>query len=233
MRNSRIRPPDREDAGQPFETANDRFHRRYRYLTASSLLIATTVHFGVFALNPRMVVPATEPAGERIVALTRPPEVRIPPPPQSIARPATPRVSAGPVAEDLTISPTTFDANPAASLPPPPADVQRKEKRGPSSLELDVAPRILTGTDVAELLEQNDPRVLREAGVQGTVLLWVYVDSEGRPGDCLVHSSSGYPMLDEAAEKVAAHMRFAPAQLMDKPVAVWIAQPFEFSLRTR
>ena len=84
MRNWRIRPPDREDAGQPFETANDRFHRRYRYLTASSLLIATTAHFGVFALNPRMVVPATEPAGERIVALTLPPEVRIPPPPQSI-----------------------------------------------------------------------------------------------------------------------------------------------------
>ena len=137
------------------------------------------------------------------------------------------------VAEELTISLTTFDANPAASLPPPPADVQRKEKGGPSYVEHDVAPRILNGADVAELLERNYPRVLREAGVQGTVILWVYVDSEGRPGDCLVHSSSGYPMLDEAAEKVAAHMRFAPAQLMDKPVAVWIAQPFEFSLRTR
>jgi len=233
MKNWRIRPRDREETGDPFETANDRFQRRYRYLTAVSLLIATSVHFGVFALNPRMVVQAIESAGEETVALTLPPEVRIPPPPQSIARPATPRVSAGPVADELTISPTTFDANPAASLPPPPADVQRQEKGGPSYVEHDVAPRILNGADVAALLEQNYPRVLREAGVQATVILWLYVDSEGRPGECRVHSSSGYPMLDEAAEKVAARMRFAPAQLMDKPVGVWIAQPFKFALQTR
>ena len=44
MRNWRIPSRDREDAGQPFETANDRFQRRYPYLAASGLLIATTVH---------------------------------------------------------------------------------------------------------------------------------------------------------------------------------------------
>ncbi len=183
MQNWRIRSRDREEAGDPYETANDRFQRRYRYLTAVSLLIATSLHFGVFALNPRMVVRAMESTGEETVVLTLPPEVRIPPPPQSIARPATPRVSAGPVADELTISPTTFDANPAANLPPPPADVKRQKKGGPSYVEHDVAPRILNGAEVAKLLEDNYPRTLREAGVQGTVILWVYVDSEGRPGE--------------------------------------------------
>ena len=231
MKNWRSRPCQREESHDPFETANDRFQRRNRSLIASCLLIATSVHFGVFALNPRMVVQAMESSGEEIVALTLPPEVRIPPPPQSIMRPATPRLSAGPVTDELTISPTTFDANPAASLPPPPADVKRQKKGGPVYVAHDVGPRILNGAEVAELLEQNYPRTLREAGVQGTVILWVYVDIEGLPADCLVHSSSGYQMLDSAAQKVAAQMRFAPAQLMDKSVAVWIAQPFEFSLQ--
>ncbi len=90
-------------------------------------------------------------------------------------RPATPRLSAGPVADELTISPTTFHANPAASLPPPPADVQRQKKGVPVYVAHDVAPRILNGAEVAELLKQNYPRTLREAGVQGTVVLWVHV----------------------------------------------------------
>ena len=211
------------------ESANDRFQRRSCYLTATCVLIATGVHFSLFELNPRMQVRAMESAGEEIVAMTLPPEVQIPPPPQSIARPATPRVST--VVEELTIAPTTFEANPAENLPPPPVSVKRQEKeRTPVYVPHDVAPRILNGSEVAMLLRQNYPRTLREAGIQGTVVLWIYVDVEGGPTDCLVHSSSGYPMLDKAAEKVAGHMRFAPAQLMDKPVAVWIAQPSEFSM---
>ena len=230
MRTWRNPAPEVEESRRHFETANDRFQRHYFPLTAIGLLIATGVHFGMFALNPRMLVQAIESTGDAIVALTLPPEVRIPPPPRSIVRPATPRVSAGPVAEELTIGPTTFDANPAESLLPPPVNVKRQEKKGPFYVAHDLAPRILNGAEVAALLVKSYPRTLREAGIQGKVVLWIYVDAEGRPGDCLVHSSSGYPGLDRAAEEVAAHMRFEPARLRDKPVAVWIAQPFEFSL---
>lgn len=212
-----------------FETANDRFQRRNRYLTAFCILIATGVHLSLFATNPRMHVRALEPAAEDIVALTLPPEVRIPPPPRAIARPATPRVSA--VADEFTIAPTTFEANPATGLPPPPARVERRDKgQTPVYVPHDVAPRILNGPDVAWLLQQNYPRTLREAGIEGTVLLWIYVDAAGGPTDFLVHSSSGYTAFDEAAMKVAPHLRFEPALQMDRPVAVWIAQPFEFAL---
>ena len=228
MRKRRAARPA-ETARERFETANDRFQRRDRYLTATCILIAAAVHVSLFAANPRMQVRALEPAGEDIVALTLPPEVRIPPPPTSIARPATPRVSA--VAEDFTIAPTTFEANPAASLPPPPARVEKQDRgRTPVYVPHDVPPRILNGPDVAWLLEQNYPRTLREAGIEGRVVLWIYVDAGGGPGECRVHSSSGYGALDEAALKVAPHLRFEPALQMDRPVAVWIAQPFEFSL---
>ena len=224
---------DEKKARKQFETANERFQQRSFYLTLTCLLIATCVHLSLYAINPRMHVRAMESAREGIVALSLPPEVQIPPPPQSIARPATPRVSA--LAEEFTIAPTTFEANPAENLPPPPASVKRQEKgRTPVYVPHDVAPRVLNGAEVATRLRQHYPRTLREAGIQGTVTLWVYVDAEGGPTDCLVHSSSGYPMFDEVAVEVAAYLRFAPATQMDKPVAVWIAQPFEFSLqRTR
>ena len=230
MKNWRERARDEKKVQEQFETANERFHRRSRCLTGACLLIATIVHFGLFELNPKMYVTAMESVGEEIVAMTLPPEVQIPPPPQSIVRPAVPRISAGPVTEDLTIAPTTFDANPAETLLPPPVNVKRQEKDGPFYVPHDTKPRLLNGAEVTRLLKQNYPRTLREAGIEGKVVLWIYVSAEGWPADCRVHSSSGYPVLDQAATNVADHMRFAPAQLMDKPVAVWIEQPFAFSL---
>ena len=65
MKNWRSRPRHNEKSHDPFETANDRFQRRNRYLIASCLLIATSVHFSVFALNPRMVVQAMSPPARR------------------------------------------------------------------------------------------------------------------------------------------------------------------------
>jgi len=129
------------------------------------------------------------------------------------------------------MAPTTFDANPVESLLPPPVHVKRQEKDStPFYVPRDVEPRLLNGSEVARLLEQNYPRTLCEAGIEGRVVLWVHVNVEGKSANCLVHSSSGYRMLDDAAKKVASHMRFAPALHMDKPVAVWIAQPVEFSV---
>ena len=231
MKNRRELAREDRKSRQLLETANDRFQRRYHNLTAVCILIATGVHFSLFELNPRMQINSMETTGEEIVAMALPPEVRIPPPPQSIARPATPRVSAGPLAEEITMAPTTFDANPVESLLPPPVNVKRQEKDStPFYVPREVEPRLLNGSEVAMLLEQNYPRTLCEAGIEGRVVLWVHVSVEGKSANCLVHSSSGYPMLDEVAKKVAAHMRFAPALHMDKPVAVWIAQPVEFSL---
>jgi len=231
MRNRRELARNERRLRKQFETANDRFQRRNRDLTVVCLLIATGVHFSLFEFNPKLQISDMESAGDEIVAMTLPPDVRIPPPPQSIARPATPRISAGPVAEEITISPTTFEANPVESLAPPPVNVKRQEKEStPFYVPREVEPRLLNGSEVAMLLEQNYPRTLCEAGIEGRVVLWVHVSVEGKSANCLVHSSSGYRMLDEAAKKVAAHMRFAPALHMDKPVAVWIAQPVEFSV---
>ncbi len=231
MRNRRELAREAKKTRLQFEAAIDRFRREYQSLTAVGILIATGVHFGLFAFNPQMSIIAMESGGEEIVVMTLPPEVRIPPPPQSIARPATPRVSAAEVADEVTIAPTTFEANPVENLPPPPAaaTIQRKEHT-PFYVAREVEPRLLNGPEIRGLLKQKYPAMLCEAGIQGRVIVWVFVDTAGKPADCLIHSSSGYPLLDEVAREVVTHMRFAPALHMDRPVAVWIAQPIQFSV---
>lgn len=230
MKTSRELARIERESRKQFETANDRFERGYGITTTWCILTATALHFAVFAANPRLQVAGIDVAGEEIFAMTLPPDVRIPPPPHSIARPARPRVSDAAVAEEITIAPTTFDANPVETLPAPPPVVTEKQERMPFHVPRDVEPRLLNGTEIAFLLQQNYPRALCEAGIEGKVLLWIFVDENGGSAACRVHTSSGYARLDEAAKEVVSHMRFAPAMHMDKPVAVWIAQPVEFTI---
>ena len=72
------------------------------------------------------------------------------------------------------------------------------------------------------------PKSLGNAGIEGSVLLWILIDEEGAPVTSRIHTTSGFEAFDAAAREVARHMKFAPAQHLDRPVEVWIAQPFEF-----
>lgn len=80
------------------------------------------------------------------------------------------------------------------------------------------------------LLAQLYPTALKSAGIGGEVLMWVWVDADGAPGNALINVSSGYQQLDETALAIAAQMRFSPAMLRDQPIGVWIAQPISFSV---
>jgi protein TonB len=212
-----------------FETANDRFERGSRSTTALCILIATAIHFGLFAANPRLQVADIDIAGEEILAMPLPPDVRIPPPPQAIARPARPKVSDTAVAEEITIAPTTFEANPVETLPDLPPVAAKKQEQMPFYVPREVDPRLLNETEITVLLTRMYPQALCDAGIEGKVLLWIFVNESGGPAACRVHTSSGYPRFDKAAKEVVSHMVFAPAMHMDKPVAVWIALPVEFT----
>ena len=118
-----------EESRRQFETANRRFQNRYLGSMAVCILIATAIHFGLFALNPRLHIAEIEASQLETVSLTLPPEVRIPPPPQQIVRPARPRVAHADLAPEVTIAPTTFGANPVETLPAPPrVTTQEKEQ---------------------------------------------------------------------------------------------------------
>jgi TonB family protein len=70
--------------------------------------------------------------------------------------------------------------------------------------------------------------MLKDAGIGGTVILWVYIDESGTVQKSQVNKTSGYPAMDKAAQDVAGDMQFSPAYNRDKKTPVWIAIPIEF-----
>ncbi len=80
------------------------------------------------------------------------------------------------------------------------------------------------------------PQALLDQGIEGRVLLRLYVDSSGQllPDSTRIAESSGYPALDSAAVAGAPSLRFSPALRHGRPVAAPFLQPVHFrNPRTR
>jgi TonB family protein len=209
-------------------TANDQFKRGNNTTVQVGVLTAVLFHFGLFVLVRPFEAADLGMVADEIEAISLPPEVRIPPPPEQIARPATPRVAAVDVADDVTIEATTFEANPVENLPPPPSGGSPADR--PSFIPYDTPPAMRNRGEVMQLLQRLYPRNLKDAGIGGRVELWLYVNEQGRVERSEVKTSAGNPLLDEAAQQVAADMQFTPAKNRDKVTAVWVSQWVTFEV---
>lgn len=74
------------------------------------------------------------------------------------------------------------------------------------------------------------PPALLAQGIEGRVLLRLYVDSAGQviPDSTRIAESSGYPALDSAALVGAPELRFAPALHQGQAIAAPFLQPVQF-----
>ena len=74
------------------------------------------------------------------------------------------------------------------------------------------------------------PAALFARGIEGRVILRMYVDEAGRlvADSTRIAESSGYPALDSAAVSAAPQFRFAPALRNGTPVAATFLQPVHF-----
>jgi TonB family protein len=74
------------------------------------------------------------------------------------------------------------------------------------------------------------PPALLQQGIEGRVLLRLYVDSAGVliPDSTRIAESSGYPALDSAALAGAPELRFSPALMQGRPIAAPFLQPVHF-----
>ena len=74
------------------------------------------------------------------------------------------------------------------------------------------------------------PPALLEQGIEGRVLLRLFVDAQGTlvPDSTRVAESSGYPALDSAALTGSTELRFSPALRNGRPVAAPFLQPVHF-----
>jgi TonB family protein len=74
------------------------------------------------------------------------------------------------------------------------------------------------------------PPALFRDGVEGTVVLLLFVDQTGRVilDSTRIQDGSGYPALDSAVLAGVDDMRFAPARRHGTPVATWFVQAVHF-----
>lgn len=154
----------------------------------------------------------TGPLDVEMIEEEMPEEKEPPPPPPKIEQPP-PFVPPPEVAIEFPTDavPTTAIAATTVRPPPTPPPMAATTVRSP--------PR---SDPKRPFTEPEYPPTSRRLGQEGTVVLLIYVLETGRVGDVKVHKSSGFPKLDEAAEREARRSwRFIPAKEGATPVPDW------------
>lgn len=77
------------------------------------------------------------------------------------------------------------------------------------------------------------PEEARAQRLQGTVLLLVKVDADGRVTDAGIRQSCGHPLLDRAAVEAVRAWRFYPARQDGTPIAAQVEVPVSFRFEER
>jgi len=201
------------------ETANSRLHESYssyfRWFVFAAVAMHTILIFFVVA-----------PQGEGFAVIRKetivipiPPELRIPPPPDEMARPATPVVSDKAI-EDITITETLLDVNvpdlPAVKLGDEPMVRPFRPYTDP--------PRCVDNCGPDDVLGHM-PDLVKKTGVTCEVVVGLHIDTSGVVKAADILKSSGNRACDSAVEKWAPTTRWTTAYNRDEPVPVWIAQP--------
>jgi TonB family protein len=74
------------------------------------------------------------------------------------------------------------------------------------------------------------PPLSRRLREQGDVILRVYVEPDGTPGQIQLHTSSGFTRLDQSAQDTVGRWKFIPARRGDGPVGAWVLVPINYVL---
>jgi len=189
------------------------------HLLALMLLLIPAAYVAAPLPRDRMVINMIVPP----VAQPEPPKPLPPTEPVPVRAPTTtPRVA--------PLPPPTATADDMLAVPPLPAsDIQ-----APTLAPVEPAPAP-SGEGVQLQYRSAPPPsypiAAIRAGEQGTVVLRVQVDAEGRPASVAIERSSGSRVLDNAArQQVLRHWRFVPAQVDGQAVPATGLVPVSFSL---
>jgi len=99
------------------------------------------------------------------------------------------------------------------------------------AMALEAGPEVANRDEVSQALSRAYPRLLRDAGVSGTVMVRLQVTAEGRTDPATVRVLwAARPQLAAAALQVVQRIRWRPATVEGRPVAAWGTLPVNFSL---
>jgi TonB family protein len=102
------------------------------------------------------------------------------------------------------------------------------QDQGPAFTPMTVRPQLTNAPEVQQALRDHYPPLLRDAGIRGTAMVWLFIDRAGAVQEVRLNRSSGHEALDQGALRVAARMQFEPARNGDETVPVWVALPITF-----
>lgn len=91
-----------------------------------------------------------------------------------------------------------------------------------------VAPVLRNSDEINRALQRFYPPLLRDAGIGGTVILWILISETGEVVRTQVQRGSGHQGLDDAALRVGVLMEFTPAMNRDRRARVWVELPIQF-----
>lgn len=111
-----------------------------------------------------------------------------------------------------------------AFLPPKPPDDDIPDPGHPPVLTADPA--------LIEHPLPEYPALARQLHQEGRVYIQVLLDHDGSVMQTRLAKSSGYELLDEAAQAGAKKFRFSPARQGERAVRVWVSIPVDFRLET-
>ncbi|HUP02136.1 MAG TPA: energy transducer TonB [Gemmatimonadota bacterium] len=217
----RVDRPVAETTG--YTTANTELHgaygRYFKVFTIAAVLVHGLLIF--FLVTPRGE--GFEARAEELTVIDIPPEIRIPPPPEEIARPATPVIAEEPIEEDITIAETEIEANePVPEAPPaPPAETVGNTF---TFTPYTVKPKCKTNCTADDIL-RHVPPLLQKSGVQCDLAVGLRIDTGGNVTATQILKTSNNQACDAATEKWARTTAWTTAYNRDQPVVVWISQP--------
>ena len=202
-------------------------------IAALSAAISLNLAVLLFAMRPLapQIANVFETAKAETIRIIQPPTKVIPipdivvkplPRPVPVTVPVhTPVTHVQPVTPPVVTTPPTTESSPNSKpMTPTPTT------GGPPS----IAPGIVSLAYRSSPL--HFPTQAIRLHMQGTVMLRVLVDENGKPLDVEIEKSSGYPLLDKSArEQVLASWQFQPAVVQGQSVRAWARVPVNFTLQ--
>ena len=134
---------------------------------------------------------------------------------------------------------TIVDLPTVAGPPPPAAIVAPKQEPKPEPAKPPPPPPPVTaarpakGSNLGEACSAYYPSASKRLSEEGSVTLRVFVAPNGRVSETKVETTSGFPRLDEAAEKcMKANGRFEPQKVGNEAVGSWQVIKWTWRLTT-
>lgn len=209
-----------------------------KHVSLLFFLLVAGAHAGILAAvvlwpSPPKPVEIIQPTIQGMLIAAEPEPT--PPPPEPLPPPPPPEKKPEPKPKPKP-PPKAPPSERAVKAPEP--EPQPQVQQPVETKPAEPAPAAPVAPQITDATPLNNPapiypRLSEDRCEQGTVLLDVLVKADGTVGGVKITTSSGFKLLDQAAQKAVARWRFKPTTQDGIAIDDWYEIPVEFSARKR